>query len=132
MSFLLHRDTCMAWVRRVALVRNRFPQHQGQLHVSAVTLMGLVLWLLHRSTPLRYQQGYMSLLQQVKILNLDQAAAERAGFLGTGLSLQNPRLTPVDLMVVGTAVEQGLTLVTHDVQHYAHVPGLALVDWLIP
>jgi predicted nucleic acid-binding protein len=35
-------------------------------------------------------------------------------------------------MVVATALEGGLTLVTHDTQRYAHITGLTVVDWMLP
>jgi predicted nucleic acid-binding protein len=114
------------------MVRSRFMQHQGELHVAAATVMGLVLWLLHPKTPSRYMQGYASLMQQVEVVNLDQPVAERAAFVGSQLAGQTPRLTPIDLMVVATALERGLTLVTHDGPHYANVPGLLTVDWMVP
>lgn len=133
MSFLLHRDTCVAWVRGVPAVRNCFPPHQGNLHVAAATVMGLVLWLLHPKTPGRHLQAYGALMQQVNVVDLDKAVAERAGFIGSQMAGQTPRrLTPIDLMVVATALECGFTLVTHDGQHYANVPGLLTVDWMMP
>jgi predicted nucleic acid-binding protein len=38
----------------------------------------------------------------------------------------------MDLFVVATALERGLTLVTHDLGRYAHVPDLTLVNWMMP
>jgi predicted nucleic acid-binding protein len=132
MSFLVHRDTCIAWVRGLPPVRNRFLQHQGSLHVSVISLMGLALWLLRLKTPSRYMQGYTAIMQQARVVNVDEPVAARAARLGARLHSQKPRLMPIDLLAAATALERGLTLVTHDTQHYAHVPGLAVVDWMVP
>jgi tRNA(fMet)-specific endonuclease VapC len=35
-------------------------------------------------------------------------------------------------MIASTALVHGLTLVTHNTQDYAHIPGLTVVDWLVP
>jgi hypothetical protein len=41
---------------------HRFGQNRGAVHISALTVMSLEMWLLHVATPLRYQQGYMAVL----------------------------------------------------------------------
>lgn len=132
MSFLLDRDTCEAWVRRVPLVRNHFSQHSGLLHVSAVTMMGIGLWLLHPRTPVRHLQGYTALMQEVKVVSVDEPIAYRAARLGNLLRSPRPLMGPVDLLVASTTLEQGMILVTHDVQYFRVVPGLAMVDWMVP
>jgi predicted nucleic acid-binding protein len=38
----------------------------------------------------------------------------------------------MDLLIAATALFHGLTLVTHNVQDFAAVPGLAVQDWLAP
>ena len=49
----------------------------------------------------------------------------RAYQLDHGLSTPD-----MDLLIAATAVLRGLTLVTHNVEDYANVPGLEVVDWL--
>lgn len=39
-------------------------------------------------------------------------------------------LDSVDLMIAAVALEHDLTLVTHNVKHFAPVPGLRIEDWL--
>jgi predicted nucleic acid-binding protein len=132
MSFLLSGDTCMAWIRGNRRVEARCLQHQPDLHVAAPTIMELALWLLRARTPLRHQWGYRALMQHVQVVSLDRPIAERAALIAPSPSQPGPRLAPVDLIVIATALERGLTLVTHHVQHYAHVPGLTVVDWSVP
>ena len=51
----------------------------------------------------------------------------RAGLLDRGLPPPD-----MDLMNAATALVHDLTLVTHNTQDYANVPGLRLADWLAP
>ena len=37
----------------------------------------------------------------------------------------------MDLMIAATALLHDLTLVTHNTQDYAVIPGLRMVDWTI-
>lgn len=45
------------------------------------------------------------------------------------LESKGARLEHMDLMIAATAIEKGYTLVTHNVRHYARIPGLKLEDW---
>jgi tRNA(fMet)-specific endonuclease VapC len=38
----------------------------------------------------------------------------------------------VDLMIVSVALVYDLTLVTHNTADFQSIPGLRLVDWLLP
>src|SRR5437588_254448 len=75
MNFLLDRSTREAWVRRVG---QRALQNLPALHVSAITVMTLELWLRHANTPGRYLQGYTAARQQLKVVSVDEAVAYRA------------------------------------------------------
>ena len=132
MTFLLHRDTCSAWVRGVRSVYGHFLQHRGDLFTSAVTVMQLEVWLVRARTPTRYSQAYGSLMQQIGVLNVDDAVAHRAAGMATKLRHQGQHQTTVDLLIIGTALVHGLTLVTHNTQSFTPVPGLTVVDWLVP
>ena len=35
----------------------------------------------------------------------------------------------MDLLIAATAIVNGMTLVTHNVKHFEHIPNLHLVDW---
>jgi predicted nucleic acid-binding protein len=132
MSLLLNRDTCFAHFRGNRRVTARFAQNAGSLHVSAATVMSLVLWLMRPTTPGRLFQSYQALGQLVTFLAVDQAIAERAGRIAGRLPPEHPRLSTIDLLVVATAVEHQLTLVTHATQRYSSIPGLTLADWTLP
>lgn len=132
MSWLLHRDTCAGLIRGSARVGARLTQHLGQVHVSAVTIAVLELWLLRSRIPARYLQGYQALFQQVTVVPVDDPVAHRAASIGLTGRAQRPPLTLVHMLVAATAVIHGFTLVTRDTQLFANVPGLTVVDWFIP
>jgi tRNA(fMet)-specific endonuclease VapC len=39
-------------------------------------------------------------------------------------------IATVDLLIAATAITHDLTVVTHNVKHFADVPGLRVQDWL--
>jgi hypothetical protein len=63
MSFLLAKDTCAAHLRQSRRLVGRLTQHQGLLHVSAITVIELELWLLQYRTPSTYLQSYSTFMQ---------------------------------------------------------------------
>ena len=46
------------------------------------------------------------------------------------LESKGTRLEDLDLMIAATALEKGYTLVSHNIRHYARIPGLKLEDWM--
>jgi tRNA(fMet)-specific endonuclease VapC len=129
---LLDTDICSPYLRGVRLVWNRFLQYGGRLYVSVVTLTELELWLLRKNTPPRYLQAFLGMLRDGTVLEVDGAVAHRAGEVGAGLRDQGLAMPTPDLLVAATALVHGLTLVTHNTRHFAHVPGLSLDVWLVP
>src|SRR4051794_27014006 len=126
MSFLLDTDTCAEFIRGAQPVPARFAQHLGRLHVSVVSVTELEMWLRLHTTPLRHQQVYITTLQLVQVLSVDDPIAHRAAQVGSTLLLQR-RVVPVsDLLVIGTALIHGLTLVTRATPA-AGYPGLTVV-----
>ena len=60
------------------------------------------------------------------------SVAERFGELRAALLDQGTPVEEMDLLIAATALVHNLTLVTHNVRDYAKVPGLLVVDWLVP
>jgi predicted nucleic acid-binding protein len=132
MSFLLHLDACVAYLRRRRWVVHHASQHRRQLHVAAVTITELELWLVRATTPSRYLFRYQALLQDLIVLPVDDAIAHRAAAIGSRLRSQRRTVPIPALLVAGTAVVHGFTLVTRQGTTFAGIPGLSVVDWCIP
>lgn len=132
MSFLVDTDICSAHLKNVRVVTNRFLQYTGRLHVSTITLGELYTWVLRARASPRRLQSLLGLLNDVTALGVDDAVARRFGEVQAGLLDVGLHPPSMDLMIAATALVHGLTLVTHNTRDYAHIPGLTLVDWLIP
>lgn len=132
MSFLLDADTCSAYLRGVRIVQNRFLQYTGQLYLSTINLGELLAWARRAKAPPQRLPTLLSFLQDVHVVDVDSCVAEKFGELRAMLldqGLPNPVL---DLYVAATALVGGHTLVTHNTQDFVNVPGLSIVDWLVP
>lgn len=127
--YLLDTDTCSAHLRNVAIVTKRFQQHAGQLYLSVLTLGELLSWTLRAKSPAKYHQGLLKLLSDVKVLDVDPPAAWKFGAVRAQLLDRGTPIAAVDLMIAATALVRGLTVVTHNTQHFSKVPGLKIEDW---
>lgn len=72
------------------------------------------------------------LLQEVQIVDFDEACAEQFGQVRGTLLQQGISVPTADLMIASAALVHGLTLVTHNTSDFRNVPGLRLDDWLTP
>ena len=132
MSQLLDTDTCALIIRQIPPASTRFAQRTEPLYLSAVSITELEIWLLRRRTPLRYQQPYFNLQQAVTILDVTEPIAHRAALLSVAAGRKGPKLGLGDALVAATALERGLTLVTHSTGRFASVAGLTALDWAAP
>lgn len=132
MSFLLATDTCSAHLKLKGPVNNRFLQYIGGLYVSTITLGELYVWAMRLTAPQRRMEALQAMLADVVVLEVTAPVAEAYRRLQAHL-LDIGRPAPgMDMMIAATALVHDLTLVTHNTQDFAEVPGLRLADWLSP
>ncbi len=132
MSFLLDTDICSAYLKGNHQVWQKFMQHGGRLHVSAVTAAELFVWALRAKASPKKLQGVSDLLKDVTFLAVDEAVSRKFGEIRAGQLDQGQATSHMDLLIAATALVHGLTLITHNVQDFANIPGLAVDDWLAP
>ena len=102
------------------------------MFASTVTVAELQAWLLRKKTPRRHKQAYARLRQDLIILDVDEGIALRAGEIVAALSDRGMASKTPDMLLAATALLYRLTLVTHNTRDFTNVPGLPVVDWLVP
>jgi tRNA(fMet)-specific endonuclease VapC len=129
MSYLIDSD----WVIDQLAADPAAVQLLGQLApagiaISVVSLMEVLEGVLRSADPRQQRAALNTFLTTVPVLPFTEAIAERCAQVRDSLRGQNRRVNSraVDLMIAATALEQGLTLVTHNVADYKDVPGLTL------
>jgi tRNA(fMet)-specific endonuclease VapC len=129
MSFLVDTDVCSAYLKGNQVAWARFMQFGG-IHLSTITVGELFTWAMRAKAPPQRRTELQALLSGVSVVPIDIVVAQQFGELRAAL-LDAGRATPeMDLLNAATALVNDLTLVTHNVEDYAHLPGLTVVDWL--
>lgn len=130
MNFLLDTNICSAYLKGDGRVFNRMIQYAGGLAVSAIVVAELYSWVYRAKTKPDRLQGLSELLSSMQLLPVDHDVARKFGEIRASL-LDKGRPTPeIDLLIGSTALVHDLTLVTHNVQDFAHLPGLRIEDWM--
>ncbi|MFO0917844.1 MAG: type II toxin-antitoxin system VapC family toxin [Planctomycetaceae bacterium] len=131
MSYLLDTDIVSAHLKTNRRVTDRILQYLGRVHVSVITVGELTTWARRKQASRSRVMELDAFLQDATILPVTEMIARHFGALRAEL-LDIGRPTPtMDLWIAATALVHNLTLVTHNQQDFAHIPGLSLVDWTV-
>lgn len=68
-------------------------------------------------------------LSALRILPFDEACAQAAAALRSGLEAAGRPIGPHDVLIAATALRNGAALVTRNVAEFSRVPGLEVVNW---
>lgn len=133
MAFLLDTNIVSAHLKLRGGLTHRFMQHSGRLYISTVVLGELFAWAYLRSDPLGFIARIENdLLPDLNVLDYDGAAAEKFGHVRAELLKKGLVTSHLDLMIGCVALTHNLTLVTNNVKDFQNIPGLRIVDWLMP
>lgn len=75
-------------------------------------------------------QAVTDLLQSVTILDVTSAIGQKFGELRADALDRGYAPADMDFLIAATALVHGLTLVTHNIQDFASITDLQVVDWL--
>ena len=131
MSVVLDTDHCIA-ILRGKLDISRHVQPTTPLFVSAITVSEL-MYDAHKSDRASDHLAQVEiLLGAVTVLAFDTESARRCGQLKDTMRRAGAPTAEPDLQIASIVLHYGLPLATHNQRHFARVPGLQLVDWLLP
>lgn len=132
MSFVVDTDTCSAYIKGHSLVYSRFMQYGGRLYMSVVTLGELMLWASRAKSPPKRLAEVHDLLNLVTPLDVTVDVACKFGETQAGLMDRGLQAPDLDLLIASTALVHGYTVVSHNTADFQNVPGLTVIDWLVP
>ncbi len=132
MSFLLDTDTRSGFFKNDPGVVRRVMLHHGSLKVSTVTVGELLTWGMRARAPASRLPEIEQFLAVVEVFDIDREVAEAFGRIRADLLDRGRPVGVPDLFNAAVALAHNLTVVTHNVADFQDVPGLSIVDWMIP
>lgn len=101
----------------------------GEICIPTVVLYELHVGLVKSVSPQKRTQKLEQLLRTSHIVIFDTKAAIASALVRAKLEQQGTPIEPIDILVAGTAISLGATVVTHNTREFARVEGLDFVDW---
>ena len=131
MKYLLDTNIVSYWMRGDPRVTQRLRAHSpAEMGLSAITLAE-ILYGIERS-PVRQVERRARLQQIAAVLHLypfDEEAAQHYAVVRAQLERRGCPMSERDTQIAAIARAGRLTVVTHNVQEFRRVDGLAVVDW---
>ncbi|MBF6042516.1 tRNA(fMet)-specific endonuclease VapC [Pseudomonas sp. P154a] len=132
-KFMLDTNICIFTIKnKPQIVREAFNLHDGQLCISAVTLMELIYGAEKSAAPEKNLAVVESFAARLEVLPFDNDAAAHTGMIRSELARAGTPIVPYDSMISGHARSRGLIVVTNNLREFERVPGLRVEDWVHP
>ncbi|WP_223481372.1 MULTISPECIES: type II toxin-antitoxin system tRNA(fMet)-specific endonuclease VapC [unclassified Pseudomonas] len=132
-KFMLDTNICIFTIKnKPQIVREAFNRHDGQLCISAVTLMELIYGAEKSATPEKNLAVIEGLAARLEVWPFDNEAAAHTGMIRSELAKAGTPIGPYDQMIAGHARSRGLIVVTNNLREFEWVKGLRVEDWAHP
>ncbi|MHC8302262.1 type II toxin-antitoxin system tRNA(fMet)-specific endonuclease VapC [Pseudomonas sp. ZS1P83] len=132
-KYMLDTNICIFTIKnKPQIVREAFNRHNGQLCISAVTLMELIYGAEKSATPEKNLGVIEGFAARLEVLPFDNEAATHTGMIRSELAKAGTPIGPYDHMIAGHARSRGFIVVTNNLREFERVPGLRVEDWVHP
>ncbi len=130
MKLLLDTNTIIYAHKDLGRVRKRWSEVPfDDVALCSINIFELEYGLARSTRPHELSQYIARLSERHPVLPFDSTAAKRAGQVRAHLADLGTPIGPYDLMIVGIALAQGLTIITRNTREFSRVPELSLQDW---
>lgn len=127
--FVLDTNTVIYFFKGVGGIAERLLATPPQdVALPSIVVYQLELGVLKSGSAKRREQ-FTTFLDAVTILPLGRAEAETAAQVRGALEQRGLPIGPLDVLIAGTALARGATLVTRNLREFRRVEGLNLENW---
>lgn len=99
------------------------------IYIPVIVLYELETGLLKSDSPQKRRQQLQELLSVVEALPFDEKVAQVAAQVRADLEKRGKPIGPLDVLIAGTALANGCTLVTRNLAEFERVQGLSVENW---
>lgn len=100
-----------------------------EIAISTIVLFELQVGIAKSNSPAKRTQQLQQLLSRVNLVSFDRTHALAAATIRVQLEQQGTPIGSLDILIAGTAIALQATLVTHNINEFSRVAGLAIADW---
>jgi tRNA(fMet)-specific endonuclease VapC len=128
--FALDTDTVSFFLRGQGRVAERLSlSDPASIGIPSIVLHELRYGLLRAGGGIRKHEDLETFLGSISVLPFDARSADAAADARLKLDRMGQQIGPFDILIAGTALANGATLVTHNVREFGRIRDLRLEDW---
>jgi tRNA(fMet)-specific endonuclease VapC len=129
MTYLVDTDRLASYLNgrpdTVALLSSL--RHDG-LAISIIASGEIYDGIYASNDPRAKEAAFLQVLRRVEVLPLTRTIMKRFARLRGELRRRGRLIGDADILIAGTALQHGLTLVTRNLRHYQRIPGLSIFE----
>ena len=130
-EYILDTDTCIYWLKGKEEVRSKVEQiGVDNLRITIITLAELKYGAFNSQKVSENLKNINDFLGKVKVLLLDEDAAERFGRIKAGLRRTGQLIEDFDILIGSIVLSHGGVLVTNNFEHFKRISGLTHENWV--
>jgi len=130
-EYVLDTDTCIYWLKGEERIRRKVERAGTEsLRMTIITLAELKYGAYFSKKVNENLQNIAKFLKRVKVLSLDEDAAERFGKIKAELRRSGQGIQDFDLLIASITLRHGGVLVTNNAGHFKRISGLKYENWL--
>jgi tRNA(fMet)-specific endonuclease VapC len=128
--YVLDTNTLIYFFKGIGKVADRLlNEPPSALGIPAIVLFELQVGIRKSASPRKRIEQLKELTSAVRILPFGVKEAESASLIRTRLEKKGRSIGPYDILIAGTALAHGATLVTHNTAEFARIENLTIKDW---
>jgi tRNA(fMet)-specific endonuclease VapC len=128
--YVLDTNTVACFFRREGAVAERLlATPPSEIGIPTVVLYELEVGVEKSTSPRKRRAQLARFVQVVEILPFGPGEARAAARIRASLERSGTPIGPLDILIAGTVVARGATLVTRNVREFSRIPDLSVVDW---
>lgn len=101
----------------------------GDIALPSIVLYELEVGIAKSSSPEKRARQLSDFVSVVRVLPFQQAEAKAAADIRATLEKQGSPIGPYDVLIAGTAIAYGATLVTRNIKEFERINTLRLENW---
>lgn len=130
-EYILDTDTCIYWLKGKEEVKRKVEKiGVDNLRITIITLAELKYGAFNSQKVSENLKNINDFLGKVKVLLLDEDAAERFGKIKAGLRKTGQLIEDFDILIGSIALSHGGVLVTNNIEHFKRISGLSHENWV--
>jgi tRNA(fMet)-specific endonuclease VapC len=129
--YLLDTNICIYFLNQHPQVIKRMQQHDDkQIAISIITLAELQFGAYNSTQVENNLKRIMFFLDRVQLINLTSKTTDIFARTKASLRKSGNIIDDFDILIGASAIENDLTLVTNNEQHFSRIEEIRVVNWL--